>query len=135
VSVPQTPSGFVDRSTVSTPDASLTLPAALIEAGTRYQLVLTAVQTPINYRAGQLIPPSLPRVTTGVPSGRFRFLPSCGDSVVQPGEDCDTGGESATCNEDCTTAMCGDGVVNATAGEQCDAIVESLSCTTACKLP
>ena len=134
VSVPQTPSSFIDRATVSTADTSLTLPAALIESGTRYQFVLTAIQTPINYRAGQLIPPSLPRVTTGVPSGRFRFLPSCGDSVVQPDEDCDTGGESATCNEDCTTAMCGDGVVNATAGEQCDAIDESSSCTTACKL-
>jgi hypothetical protein len=135
VSVPQTPNGFIDQATVSTADTSLTLPAALIEAGTRYQLVLTAVQTPINYGAGQLIPPSLPRVTTGVPSGRFRFLPSCGDGVVQAGEDCDTGGESATCNEDCTTAMCGDGVINAAAGEQCDAINESLSCTTDCKLP
>ncbi|HEX3760098.1 MAG TPA: hypothetical protein VHW23_15385 [Kofleriaceae bacterium] len=134
-SVSQTPGFFIDQATVSTADTSLTVPAALIQAGTRYQLVLTAVQTPIDYRGGQLIPPSLPRVTTGVPSGRFRFLPSCGDGVVQPGEDCDTSGESATCNEDCTTAMCGDGVINAAAGEQCDAINQSLSCTTACKLP
>jgi cysteine-rich repeat protein len=29
-------------------------------------------------------------------------------------------GESATCNDDCTPAECGDGVLNVTAGEECD---------------
>lgn len=120
--------------TVTTAGTSLKLPAAMFEAGTRYQFVLKAIQTPADYRAGELIPASLPQVSAAVPSGRFRFLPSCGDGIVQPGEDCDTGGESATCNADCTTAMCGDGVINAAAGEQCDAINESLTCTPACKL-
>ena len=49
---------------------------------------------------------------------------SCGDSIVggctEFGEDCDDGGESATCNQDCTTSVCGDGKLNVTAGEQCD---------------
>jgi cysteine-rich repeat protein len=47
---------------------------------------------------------------------------SCGDSQIDTefGEDCDDGGESATCNEDCTNAVCGDGKLNVTAGEQCD---------------
>ncbi len=48
-------------------------------------------------------------------------IPICGDSVIDaPGEDCDDGGESATCNADCTTAVCGDQIINATAGETCD---------------
>ena len=45
---------------------------------------------------------------------------ACGNGVVEEGEACDDMGESATCNADCTTAMCGDGQVNAAAGETCD---------------
>src|SRR6185436_17545834 len=45
---------------------------------------------------------------------------SCGDGVVDAGEACDTSGESATCNADCTEPACGDGVRNAAAGEACD---------------
>jgi cysteine-rich repeat protein len=46
----------------------------------------------------------------------------CGDGVVVCGgwEQCDDGGESATCDADCTLAECGDGTLNVTAGEQCD---------------
>ncbi|MCH9002088.1 MAG: DUF4215 domain-containing protein, partial [Planctomycetes bacterium] len=44
----------------------------------------------------------------------------CGDGVVQSGEQCDTSGESATCNADCTTSSCGDGKRNTTSGEECD---------------
>lgn len=47
-------------------------------------------------------------------------LVSCGDGNVDTGEDCDAAGESATCNRDCTTASCGDSVLNTTAGESCD---------------
>ena len=36
------------------------------------------------------------------------------------GEDCDEGGEAATCDADCSAAVCGDGTVNAAAGEVCD---------------
>jgi len=46
--------------------------------------------------------------------------PGCGDGVVNATEECDDSGESETCNTDCTTSACGDGVRNATAGEQCD---------------
>jgi cysteine-rich repeat protein len=44
----------------------------------------------------------------------------CGNGVLDPGETCDTGGESATCNSDCTAAKCGDGKLNAAAGETCE---------------
>ncbi len=49
----------------------------------------------------------------------------CGDGNINvnvglPDEDCDDSGESGTCNENCTTSVCGDGVLNVTAGEGCD---------------
>ncbi|MEZ4445290.1 MAG: DUF4215 domain-containing protein [Polyangiaceae bacterium] len=44
----------------------------------------------------------------------------CGDGVVAPGEECDDGGETASCDADCTLVACGDGTVNAFAGEACD---------------
>ncbi|MCX4241743.1 FG-GAP repeat protein [Paraliomyxa miuraensis] len=47
--------------------------------------------------------------------------PACGNGVVEAGESCDEGVETATCNVNCTPAQCGDGIVNATRGEQCDA--------------
>ena len=45
---------------------------------------------------------------------------TCGNGTVEAGEDCDDSGETATCNADCTTSACGDGVTNTTAGEACD---------------
>ena len=46
--------------------------------------------------------------------------PYCGNGRVEPSEACDTGGPSQVCDWNCTPAMCGDGVSNAAAGEQCD---------------
>ena len=45
---------------------------------------------------------------------------SCGNGFTDTGEVCDDGGESATCNADCTTVACGDSKINSTAGEACD---------------
>lgn len=45
---------------------------------------------------------------------------NCGDSVIDAGETCDTGGNSATCDSDCTTPVCGDFLLNTAAGEICD---------------
>jgi cysteine-rich repeat protein len=44
----------------------------------------------------------------------------CGDGIPEPGEQCDTGGQTTTCDADCTTVACGDGIVNTAAGELCD---------------
>jgi cysteine-rich repeat protein len=46
----------------------------------------------------------------------------CGDSNVDTeyGEDCDDGGETVDCNDNCTTSVCGDGTLNVTDGEECD---------------
>ena len=58
----------------------------------------------------------------------------CGNGVIDDDEDCDDGGESAVCNDDCTIAACGDGIVNATAGEGCDDEGESASCNDDCTI-
>ncbi len=47
-------------------------------------------------------------------------IPPCGNAVPDPGEQCDDGGESAACDVDCTLVVCGDLLVNETAGEACD---------------
>ena len=46
--------------------------------------------------------------------------PVCGDGCQMGTEACDDGGESAECDIDCTVVECGDGTLNATAGEVCD---------------
>ena len=46
---------------------------------------------------------------------------SCGDGKVDAAEDCDSeAADVADCDRDCTLPACGDGLVNAVAGEQCD---------------
>lgn len=57
---------------------------------------------------------------------------SCGDGVVQAGEDCDDAGESASCDDDCTAAECGDGTTNQAAGEECDEGAATATCTADC---
>ncbi len=44
----------------------------------------------------------------------------CGNGATDVDEDCDDAGESASCDADCTFAVCGDSTVNTAAGEQCD---------------
>lgn len=59
----------------------------------------------------------------------------CGDGELGFGEGCDDGGESDTCDVDCTLAACGDGLVNTTAGEVCDDVGASAICDADCTLP
>ena len=66
--------------------------------------------------------------------------PACGDGVIDPGEQCDDGGESSSCNANCSFAQCGDGITNASSGEECDEGAENSnapcsSCLTDCTLP
>jgi cysteine-rich repeat protein len=62
--------------------------------------------------------------------------PYCGDGAISDGEHCDTSGESASCNANCTAPACGDGIVNASAGEQCDNVgpSNSASCDRDCSV-
>ena len=54
--------------------------------------------------------------------------------MVDDGEECDDGEESADCNADCSAAACGDGVTNAAAGEACDDGAESETCNIDCSV-
>ena len=64
----------------------------------------------------------------------------CGNGIVDPGEACDPGRETATCDWDCTLVACGDGTVNPVAGEQCDEGDDNSNsradaCRSNCELP
>jgi cysteine-rich repeat protein len=47
-------------------------------------------------------------------------LGTCGNGEMEPGEDCDEGEESMSCDGNCSAVMCGDGYTNVVAGEECD---------------
>jgi len=62
---------------------------------------------------------------------------ACGNGIVTAGETCDgdgsgAGGETATCDANCTAAMCNDGTLNFTAGEDCDTGGNSATCDDDC---
>ena len=63
-------------------------------------------------------------------------IASCGDLFVYQGvEQCDTKINTNTCNNNCTTAVCGDGFHNPATGEQCDSFgVNSIDCNADCTL-
>ncbi|MEN0063308.1 MAG: hypothetical protein AAGA48_14240 [Myxococcota bacterium] len=77
---------------------------------------------------GEAVSPDDGGGTDGIPE-------NCGDGVIDEGEACDDGGESSTCDIDCTLASCGDGSLNITAGEFCDDAGESANCNVDCTLP
>lgn len=60
----------------------------------------------------------------------------CGDAVLSPftGESCDSGGNSTSCNANCTPARCGDGVLNPSAAEACDGSTGGVYCTPSCSI-
>ena len=70
-------------------------------------------------------------VVIGVPAKSML----CGNGTLDDGEDCDDGGESATCDRNCTHRLCGDGTINATSGETCDdgAIGPGDGCDASCR--
>jgi len=53
------------------------------------------------------------------------LIPRCGNTVVEPGEQCDDGIQNANlpgarCRVDCTLPKCGDSITDTARGEQCD---------------
>ena len=66
--------------------------------------------------------------------------PLCGNGTVEAGEVCDEGSANgdapdATCRRDCTLQRCGDGIVDASLGEECDDsnTVSGDGCSADCK--
>ncbi len=62
---------------------------------------------------------------------------TCGNSILDPNEACDEGGQDTTdCDSDCTVPECGDGHVNTQAGETCDASGrDTADCDSDCTAP
>lgn len=132
-----TASGRQSIASFRTTNTSLKIPAEIFNAGQFYIFVLGAARTPNDYKGGQIQPSGLPSQIAEVPSGVFRLSSECGDGVVKSGEEsCDTRGESAACDVDCTLPECGDGLRNALAGEACDSGgVDTPGCNADCTLP
>jgi cysteine-rich repeat protein len=114
---------------------SITIPADTFTKGNFYVFRVFAIQTPSDYTKGHLLRFSAPLWASRLASGLFRFSDLCGNGKVDPGEDCDPGaaGDTASCDADCSAVSCGDGYLNAAAGEQCDDMDESTNCNTNCK--
>jgi cysteine-rich repeat protein len=123
--------------TITTSDTRVTIPAALLQKGEFYNLRLAAfyTPTPTAFAGGSIRKFGFPSGSSDVVSGLYLFSSDCGNGAVDPGEECDTSGESATCDADCSVPACGDGLVNMAAGEACDNSGESETCENDCKLP
>lgn len=68
--------------------------------------------------------------------GDYLDATPCGDGNATPDEECDDMGESATCDANCTLAVCGDNTFNPTSGELCDAGgIATPTCNPDCTLP
>jgi hypothetical protein len=132
-----TASGRESIASFRTTGTSLKIPAEMFVAGQFYMFVLGAARTPNDYQGGQIQPSGLPSQIAEVPSGVFRLSSECGDGVVKSGEEaCDTRGETAACDVDCTLPECGDGLRNAAAGEACDSGgADTPGCNADCTLP
>ena len=117
---------------ITTPETSVVVPASLLITNRFYAFEIVASDQPgSGYASGTL---SLTPTTfreSAIASARLRFSATCGDGVTDPGEDCDDKGESKNCNADCTKAVCGDGILNTTAGETCDTIFDTATCASA----
>jgi cysteine-rich repeat protein len=118
-----------------TAGTSIDVPAEILVAGDFYLFDVIAVRDPNSYILGHLLRSGFPTGTGAGVTGLMRLSSSCGNGVVDPGEPCDTGGNSATCDADCSSAICGDGFVNPAAGETCDNILDSPTCDADCTLP
>lgn len=118
--------------TVSTPTPNVTIPAELLASSDFITFVVSAVNGTNRYADGELTPEGTPGGMASAATAMFRWSSTCGDGTPDIGEACDTTGETAGCDSDCTTAVCGDGVRNAAAGELCDGIVDTLGCDSDC---
>lgn len=114
--------------TVHTAATKITLPSALFGNGGFYVVTLAAQDDLPDLVHGRIFATGDALRSATIASGRLRFAATCGNGVVEAGEDCDDKGESATCNADCTPAVCGDGVLNQAGGEACDTIDDTTAC-------
>ncbi len=122
--------------TFHTKTNSLAIPAQILTKGAMYYARFGAIDSPVDYAGGHLAELGFPYSDARVVSGVFSLGSTCGNGVKETGEACDTGGDSATCNSNCTVPVCGDYHVNAMANEQCDnGPYSTATCEANCKPP
>lgn len=85
---------------------------------------------------GPLETETTPTTTATTTTGTQPDPPSCGDGVVDDGEECDDGNDAPgdTCSTECTWTLCGNGAIDD--GEECDDgnTDPTDDCTTECKV-
>ena len=117
---------------ITTAEPTLTIPAEVLAGSDFLSFVVSAVNSTNAYATGTLTPSGIPSGSASAATAMFRWSSTCGDSTPDVGEACDPGGETASCDSDCTTAECGDGTRNVAAGELCDSIVDTPGCDSDC---
>lgn len=128
-----TPTGARITGALITTGTRADLPAELVSGAEFYLFAVSAFAGTNVYGAGELEPSGIPASMATAVTAQFRITATCGNGTLDPGEDCDgLGVEDASCDLDCTVAMCGDGVRNVTAGELCDSIVDTAGCDSDC---
>ena len=127
---------LVQVATMLTTNASLAIPADVFTDGAFFVFTVASITDPADYANGHLVQNGTPATRAETPSGLFRVSSLCGNGHTDGDEECDTSGETATCDADCTLPKCGDGLRNVAAGEACDTIVDTAGCDAAtCKVP
>jgi cysteine-rich repeat protein len=115
-----------------TSKTSTLVPAEFFTKGDFYLFDVIAYRDPNSYALGHLVRTGYPTGSAGAVTGIVRMSSDCGNGVVDGNEQCDTGGDSATCDADCSLRLCGDTYVNTVAGESCDTYFDAPGCDTDC---
>jgi cysteine-rich repeat protein len=115
-----------------TTEASIALPAELFTLGQRYIFVVGSVRDAVPYASGALRASAATSASSQAATGVIFLSNTCGNGAVDAGEECDTSGESATCDVDCSFPVCLDGLVNTAAQEMCDAGMLTGGCDDDC---
>ena len=118
-----------------TTETSVAMPADTFSAGNYYIFRVFAVQTASDYAGGELYRMTLPVHVGRITTGMFLFSAECGDSMPDAGEQCDSGGNSVNCDDDCSLPECGDGFFNTLANETCDEAGDAPLCDADCTVP
>jgi cysteine-rich repeat protein len=120
--------------TVITTETSATIPASVFAPGERYVFVVSAIRDGLQYANGRLRAEVVPSFQTSQATGVILMSNLCGNGTREGAEECDTSGQSATCDVDCTLPVCFDGVLNTAANEQCDPGITTGTCDNDCTL-
>jgi cysteine-rich repeat protein len=126
----------VNVASLETGETSVAIPAEVFSGGEFFVFTVAAVRNGNSLAEGHLRLEGYPASDARVNTGMLRLSATCGDSATQGSESCDPGAtETAACDIDCSVPLCGDGLRNAAAGEECDTIFDTPECDGDCTAP